>query len=85
MFSVVFERQGIGSREVNGLPDVCFRPFARNQQQVHATTWHALHAVDKYLSGQAAWLVNYAKRYRAGERVGTSITEAQQISWSTGG
>ena len=37
--------------------------------------WHALHAVDKYLRGQAAWLVNYAKRYRAGLRVGTSITE----------
>src|SRR6202042_3497574 len=37
--------------------------------------WHALHAVDKYLRGEAAWLVNYAKRYRAGERVGTSITE----------
>jgi hypothetical protein len=28
--------------------------------------WHALHAIDKYLRGQAAWLVNYAKRYRAG-------------------
>ena len=28
--------------------------------------WHALHAVDKYLRGQAAWLVNYAKRFRAG-------------------
>jgi hypothetical protein len=37
--------------------------------------WHALHAVDKYLEGQAAWLVNYAKRHRAGLRVGTSITE----------
>jgi hypothetical protein len=23
--------------------------------------WHALHAIDKYLRGQAAWLVNYAK------------------------
>ena len=28
--------------------------------------WHALHAVDKYLKGQAAWLVNYADRFRAG-------------------
>jgi hypothetical protein len=37
--------------------------------------WHALHAVDKYLRGQAAWLVNYAKRHRVGLRVGTSITE----------
>jgi hypothetical protein len=37
--------------------------------------WHALHAVDKYLKGQAAWLVDYARRHRAGLRVGTSITE----------
>src|ERR1700721_2134384 len=60
--------------------------------------WHALHAVDKYLRGQAAWLVNYAKRYRAGLRVGTSITEgkanflvnrrmnkSQQMRWSQRG
>jgi hypothetical protein len=39
--------------------------------------WHALHAIDKYLRGQATWLVNYAKRYRAGLRVGTSITEGE--------
>src|ERR1700712_1839761 len=57
--------------------------------------WHALRAVDKYLRGQAAWLVNYANRYRAGDRVGTSITEgtanflvnrrmnkSQQMRWS---
>jgi hypothetical protein len=60
--------------------------------------WHALQAIDKYLRGQAAWLVNYAKRYRAGERVGTSITEGtanflvnrrmnkpQQMRWSRNG
>jgi len=60
--------------------------------------WHALHAVDKYLQRQAAWLVNYAKRFRAGERVGTSITEgtanflvnrrmnkSQQMRWSRNG
>jgi hypothetical protein len=60
--------------------------------------WHALHAIDKYLRGQAAWLVNYAKRFRAGERVGTSITEgtanflvnrrmnkSQQMRWSRRG
>jgi hypothetical protein len=60
--------------------------------------WHALHAVDKYLRGQAAWLVNYAKRYRAGLRVGSSITEGtanflvnrrmnncQQMRWSRDG
>jgi hypothetical protein len=37
--------------------------------------WHALHEIDEYLTGQSAWLVNYAKRYRAGLRAGTSITE----------
>jgi hypothetical protein len=60
--------------------------------------WHALHAIDKYLKGQAAWLVNYAKRYRVGERVGTSVTEgtanflvnrrmnkSQQMRWSRRG
>jgi hypothetical protein len=60
--------------------------------------WHTLHAVDKYLIGRAAWLVNYAKRFRAGLRVGTSITEgtanffvnrrmnkSQQMRWSRNG
>ena len=60
--------------------------------------WHALHAIDKYLKGQAVWLVNYAKRHRAGLRVGTSITEgtanflvnrrmnkSQQMRWSREG
>ena len=37
--------------------------------------WHALLDVDGYLRGQSSWLTNYAKRYRAGLRVGTSITE----------
>jgi len=60
--------------------------------------WHALHAADRYLKGQAAWLVNYAQRFRAGLRVGTSITEgtanflvnrrmnkSQQMRWSREG
>jgi hypothetical protein len=60
--------------------------------------WHALHAIDKYLRGQAAWLVNYAKRFRASERIGTSITagtanflvnrrmnKSQQMRWSRKG
>ncbi len=60
--------------------------------------WHALHAVDAYLSGQSAWLVIYAERHRAGLRVGTSITEgtanflvnrrmakSQQMRWSRRG
>ena len=60
--------------------------------------WHALHEVDNYLRGQSARLVNYAARYRAGMRVGTSVTEgtanflvnrrmnkAQQMRWSRRG
>jgi hypothetical protein len=57
--------------------------------------WGALHDVDSHLRGQSAWLVNYAERYRAGLRVGASITEgtanflinrrmnkSQQMRWS---
>ena len=60
--------------------------------------WHALHEVDNYLSSQSSWLVNYAKRYRGGLRVGTSVTEgtanflvnrrmnkSQQMRWSRRG
>ena len=60
--------------------------------------WAALHEVDHYLNGQSNWLVNYAKRYRAGLRVGTSVTEgtanflvnrrmnkSQQMRWSRRG
>ena len=35
----------------------------------------ALRAIDRYLCSQSAWLVNYAERWRAGLRVGTSLTE----------
>ena len=60
--------------------------------------WTALHALDGYLSGQSAWLVNYAERHREGLRVGTALTEgtanflvnrrmnkAQQMRWSRRG
>ena len=60
--------------------------------------WHALHEVDGYLRSQSNWLVNYAKRCRAGLRVGTSLTEgtanflvnrrmnkSQQMRWSRRG
>ena len=60
--------------------------------------WHALHEVDGYLRSQSARLVNYAERYRAGLRVGTSVTEgtanflvnrrmnkSQQMRWSRQG
>jgi len=58
----------------------------------------ALRAVDRYLRGQSAWLVDYAERHRAGLRVGTSLTEgtanflvnrrmakSQQMRWSRRG
>jgi hypothetical protein len=60
--------------------------------------WRALREVDNYLRGQSSRLVNYARRYRAGLRVGTSMTEgtanflvnrrmnkAQQMRWSRRG
>src|SRR5690349_2885058 len=60
--------------------------------------WTALREIDRYLSSQSAWLVNHAERLRAGQRVGTSITEgtanflvnrrmnkAQQMRWSRRG
>jgi hypothetical protein len=60
--------------------------------------WHALLHVDRYLRGQSSRLVSYAKRYRAGLRVGTSISggtanflvnrrmnKSQQMRWSRRG
>jgi hypothetical protein len=60
--------------------------------------WHALLEIDRYLRGQGARLVSYAERYRAGLRVGTSVTEgtanfpvnrrmnkSQQMRWSREG
>ena len=60
--------------------------------------WTALRAIDRYLSSQSAWLTNYAERHRAGQRVGTTLTEAaanflvnarmnksQQMRWSRRG
>ncbi|MBV8402376.1 MAG: hypothetical protein JOZ17_27195, partial [Acetobacteraceae bacterium] len=37
--------------------------------------WTALRALNDYLTGQSDWLVNYAERHRAGQRVGTALTE----------
>ena len=42
--------------------------------------WIALRALDKYLTGQSACLVNYAERHRAGLRVGTAIAGGRPIS-----
>ena len=37
--------------------------------------WTALRALNDYLTGQSDRLVNYAERHRAGQRVGTALTE----------
>jgi hypothetical protein len=60
--------------------------------------WTALRALDDYLTGQSDWLVNYAERHRAGQRVGTALTEgtanflvnrrmakSQQMRWTRRG
>ena len=60
--------------------------------------WTALQALNDYLTGQSNWLVNYAERHRAGQRVGTALTEgtanflvnrrmnkAQQMRWTRRG
>jgi hypothetical protein len=79
-------------------------PVFKGERGSHTTgvpsrkLWRALHEVDAYLSSQSTWLVNYARRYRAGLRVGTSMTEgtanflvnrrlnkSQQMRWSRRG
>jgi hypothetical protein len=73
-------------------------PNSRKSIASSRKLWTALHALDGYLIGQSAWLVNYAERHRAGLRVGTAITEgtanflvnrrmnkSQQMRWSRRG
>jgi hypothetical protein len=50
-------------------------PNSRKSIAPSRKLWTALHALDGYLIGHSAWLVNYAERHRAGLRVGTAITE----------
>src|SRR6195256_5376439 len=73
-------------------------PDSRKSIAPSRKLWTALRELDNYLTGQSAWLVNYAERHRAGLRVGTSITEgtanllvnrrmnkSQQMRWSRRG
>ena len=73
-------------------------PGSRRSIAPSRKRWTALHALDGYLTGQSDWLVNYAERHRAGQRVGTAITEgtanflvnrrmnkSQQMRWSRNG
>ena len=43
--------------------------------------WTALREIDRYLSSQSAWLVNYAERHRCGSA--RRSPKAPPTSWST--
>ncbi len=73
-------------------------PDQRRSSAPSRKLWTALRALDGYLTGQSAGLVNDAERHRAGLRVGTAITEgtanflvnrrmnkSQQMRWSRRG
>ena len=86
-------RHGTTSRRSSGLRCGCGRCPAALTNLIPA-----LPIVDECLRGRSCWLVNYARRYRAGLRVGTSVTEgtanflvnrrmnkSQQMRWSPSG
>jgi hypothetical protein len=73
-------------------------PGSRRSIAPSRKLWTALQALDGYLVGQSAHLVDYAERHRAGQRVGTALTEgtanflvnrriakAQQMRWTRRG
>jgi hypothetical protein len=71
---VDLERQGQGcSDHPRAHPR---RHAGRKRDPSSRRLWTALREIDRYLTNQSAWLVNYAERHRAGLRVGTALTEA---------
>jgi hypothetical protein len=71
---VDLERQGQGcSDHTRAHPR---RHAGRKRDPSSRRLWTALREIDRYLTNQSAWLVNYAERHRAGLRVGTALTEA---------
>src|SRR3954452_13449695 len=57
------------------MPQFQGEPDGRRSVALSRQLWTALHALDGYLTGQSAHLVDYAERRRAGQRVGTALTE----------
>src|SRR3954466_489791 len=51
------------------------KPDGRRSIAPSRKLWTALQALNDYLVGQSDWLVNYGERHRAGQRVGTALTE----------
>jgi hypothetical protein len=77
-----------------------FRGEADGRRSVAPSSklWTALRSLNDYLTGQSDRLVNYAERHRAGQRVGTALTEgtanflvnrrmtkSQQMRWTRRG
>src|SRR5215218_2160336 len=73
-------------------------PDGRRSVAPSRKLWTALRALDNYLVGQSDRLVDYGERHRAGQRVGTALTEgtanflvnrrmskSQQMRWSRRG
>src|SRR3954467_10874602 len=73
-------------------------PDGRRSVAPSRKLWTALRALNDYLAGQSDRLVNYAERHRAGQRVGTALTEgtanflvnrrmakSQQMRWTRRG
>ena len=56
-------------------------PGSRKSVAPARKLWTALDVLDGYLTGQSAWLANYAERHRAGLRVGIAITEGTANFW----
>ena len=80
------------------MPQFPGEPDGRRSVAPLRQLWTALHALDGYLTGQSAYLVDYAERHRAGQRVGTALTEgtanflvnrrmakSQQMRWTRRG
>ena len=80
------------------MPTFQGEPGCRKKDPPSRRLWTALREIDRYLTGQSAWLINYAERHRAGLRVGTALTEgtanflvnrrmnkSQQMRWSRHG
>jgi hypothetical protein len=80
------------------MPTFQGEPGCRKKDPPSRRLWTALREIDRYLSNQSAWLINYAERHRDGLRVGTALTEgtanflvnrrmnkSQQMRWSRRG
>jgi hypothetical protein len=57
------------------MPTFQGEPGCRKKDPPSRRLWTALREINRYLTSQSAWLVNYAERHRAGLRVGRAMAE----------